>query len=195
MQLPDPAMVNYWRLAENRIFYVDYEIDESIMELQRAILAINIADSGKPIEERKKIVVMINSPGGLLTETMSVAMSMVTSVTPVVTVNIGAAYSGGALLLLAGHERYAFKYAKAMIHTGSTGGNAGTYEQTEAYQKMYKKMIDWMSEYILDRSDIDQRTFNKNKSKDWYMDNTDCIKYGIIHGEITSLDEIVQHVK
>ena len=113
MQLPDPAMVNYWRLAENRIFYVDYEIDESIMELQRAILAINIADSGKPVEERKKIVVMINSPGGLLTETMSVAMSMVTSVTPVVTVNIGAAYSGGALLLLAGHERYAFKYAKA----------------------------------------------------------------------------------
>lgn len=195
MQLPDPAMVNYWRLAENRIFYVDYEIDESIMELQRAILAINIADSGKPVEERKKIVVMINSPGGLLTETMSVAMSMVTSVTPVVTVNIGAAYSGGALLLLAGHERYAFKYAKAMIHTGSTGGNAGTYEQTEAYQKMYKKMIDWMGEYILDRSDIDQRTFNKNKSKDWYKDNTDCIKYGIIHGEITSLDEIVQHVK
>lgn len=195
MQLPDPTMVNYWRLAENRIFYVDYEIDESIMELQRAILAINISDSGKPVEERKKIVVMINSPGGLLTETMSVAMSMVTSVTPVVTVNIGAAYSGGALLLLAGHERYAFKYAKAMIHTGSTGGNAGTYEQTEAYQKMYKKMIDWMGEYILDRSDIDQRTFNKNKSKDWYMDNIDCIKYGIIHGEITSLDEIVQHIK
>ncbi len=195
MQLPDPAMVNYWRLAENRIFYVDYEIDESIMELQRAILAINIADSGKPVEERKKIVVMINSPGGLLTETMSVAMSMVTSVTPVVTVNIGAAYSGGALLLLAGHERYAFKYAKAMIHTGSTGGNAGTYEQTEAYQKMYKKMIDWMGEYILDRSDIDQRTFNKNKSKDWYMDNDDCIKYGIIHSEITSLDDIVKYVK
>lgn len=195
MQLPNPGMVNYWRLAENRIFYVDYEIDESIMELQRAILAINIADADKPFSDRKKIVVMINSPGGLLTETMSVAMSMVTSVTPVVTVNIGAAYSGGALLLLAGHERYAFKYAKTMIHTGYTGGNAGTYEQTEAYQKMYKKMVDWMGEYILDRSTIDQRTFNKNKSKDWYMDNDDCIKYGIIHSEITSLDDIVKYVK
>lgn len=195
MQLPDPGMVNYWRLAENRIFYVDYEIDESIMELQRAILAINIADADKPVSDRKKIVVMINSPGGLLTETMSVAMSMVTSVTPVVTVNIGAAYSGGALLLLAGHERYAFKYAKIMLHTGSTGENAGTYEQTEAYQKMYKKMVDWMGEYILDRSTIDQRTFNKNKSKDWYMDNDDCIKYGIIHSEITSLDDIVKYVK
>lgn len=82
------------------------------MELQRAILSINIADAGKSVSDRKKIIVMINSPGGLLTETMSVAMSMVTSVTPVITVNVGAAYSGGALLLLAGHERYAFKYAK-----------------------------------------------------------------------------------
>lgn len=188
-------MVNYWRLAENRIFYVDYEIDESIMELQRAILSINIADAGKSVSDRKKIIVMINSPGGLLTETMSVAMSMFTSVTPVITVNVGAAYSGGALLLLAGHERYAFKHAKTMLHTGSTGGNAGTYEQTEAYQKMYKKMVDWMGEYILDRSTIDQRTFNKNKSKDWYMDNDDCIKYGIIHSEITSLDDIVKYVK
>ena len=27
IKLPAPEMVNYWRLAENRIFYIDYEID------------------------------------------------------------------------------------------------------------------------------------------------------------------------
>lgn len=38
MQLPAPEMVNYWRLAENRIFYIDYEIDESVLEIQRLSL-------------------------------------------------------------------------------------------------------------------------------------------------------------
>ena len=43
MQLPDPAMLNYYRLAENRIFYVDFEIDMTILEIQKAI--INIINS------------------------------------------------------------------------------------------------------------------------------------------------------
>ena len=30
MSLPSPELVNYYRLAENRIFYIDYEIDEAI---------------------------------------------------------------------------------------------------------------------------------------------------------------------
>lgn len=190
MQLPAPELVNYWRLAENRIFYVDYEIDESVLEIQRAIININITDKGIEPEKRKKIVIMINTPGGYLTETLSLAQCAIMSTTPVVTVNIGTAYSGGFLLLLSGHERYAFKYAKAMCHTGS-GGVSGTYEQTEAAQKMYKKQVDEMGEYILSRTKIDDKTMKRNRSKDWYMDNDECITYGVIDREIESLDEII----
>lgn len=190
MQLPSPELVNYWRLAENRIFYIDYEIDESVLEIQRAIININIADKGIKPEDRKKIVIMLNTPGGYLAETMSLAMTMIMSTTPVVTVNIGTAYSGGFLLLLAGHERFAFKYAKAMCHTGS-GGVSGTYEQTEAAQKMYKKQVDEMGEYILKRTKIDDKTFKRNKSKDWYMDNEECVEYGVINKEISCLEVII----
>ena len=28
IKLPAPEMVNYWRLAENRIFYIDYECNK-----------------------------------------------------------------------------------------------------------------------------------------------------------------------
>ena len=40
MSLPSPELVNYYRLAENRIFYIDYEIDESVLEVQKAIIII-----------------------------------------------------------------------------------------------------------------------------------------------------------
>lgn len=190
MQLPAPEMVNYWRLADNRIFYIDYEIDESVLEIQRSIIAINIADKDIEPSERKKIKIFIDSPGGLLSETMSLATTIVMSKTPVVTVNIAEAYSGGCLLLLAGHERYTFPYAKAMLHTGS-GGTVGTYEQTEQAQRNYKKQIEEMGSYILERSGMDEKLYKKNKSKDWYMDASEQVSNGIVHKIVTDLEEII----
>lgn len=119
MQLPAPELVNYWRLAENRIFYIDYEINENVLEIQKAIININIEDRDIEPSQRKPIIIFLDTPGGLLAETMSLAQTMIISKTPIITVNICTAYSGGALLLLAGHKRYALKYSKAMIHTGS----------------------------------------------------------------------------
>lgn len=190
MRLPAPESVNYWRLAENRIFYIDYEIDESVLDIQKAIININIVDKDIKPEDRKPIIIMLDTPGGLLVETMSLAMSMIMSKTPIITVNIGTAYSGGALLLLAGHKRYGLKYTKAMIHAGS-GGVSGTYDQTEAAQKIYRKQVDEMGSYILERSKIDDKTFKRNKSKDWYFDTDEQIKYGLIDSVLESFDEIV----
>ena len=190
MQLPDPAMLNYYRLAENRIFYVDFPIDESILEIQKAIININIADRDIPVEDRKSIKVYINSPGGLLVESMSLATIMVMSKTPIITVNIGESYSGGAILLLAGHKRYALPYSKALLHTGS-GSVGGTFEQTEQAQKNYKKQVAEMGEFILQRSGMDEKLYKKNKSKDWYLDAQEQINTGLVHAIVTDLDEIL----
>lgn len=190
IKLPAPEMVNYWRLAENRIFYIDYEIDESILEIQRSIIAINIADRDILPEDRLPIKIYLDTPGGLLSETMSLASIIIMSKTPVITVNIAESYSGGCILLLAGHKRYTLPYAKAMLHTGS-GGTVGTYEQTEQAQKNYKKQVDEMGIYILERSGMDERIYKKNKSKDWYMDANEQKQFGIVHEIVTDLDEII----
>lgn len=54
MQLPDPGLVNFYRLAENRIVYLDAEIDESVLELQKMIFSWNLEDKdmGLPTENR-----------------------------------------------------------------------------------------------------------------------------------------------
>ena len=190
IKLPAPEMVNYWRLAENRIFYIDYEIDESVLEIQRSIIAINIADRDVSPEDRIPIKIYLDTPGGLLSETMSLATVIIMSKTPIITVNIAEAYSGGCLLLLSGHKRYTLPYAKAMLHTGS-GGVSGTYEQTEQAQKNYKKQIEEMGTYILQRSGMDEKVYKKNKSKDWYMDANEQKQFGIVHEIVTDLDEII----
>ena len=190
LQLPDPELLNYYNLAEHRIFYINDEINEYTLEIQKAIIAININDKDIETSERKPIFIYINTNGGLLQETMSLAQVMIMSKTPVVTVNVGSAYSGGALLLLAGHKRYALKYSKAMLHTGS-GGVSGTYEQTEAAQKVYKKQVDEMSQYILERSGMDEKVFKRNKAKDWYLDHDEQVRYGLVHSVIASLDVVI----
>lgn len=184
-------MVNYWRLSENRIFYIDYEIDMSILEIQRSILYINIADNGIPVEKRIPIKIFIDCPGGLLSETLSLATTMIMSKTPVITVNIAEAFSGGALLLIAGHKRYCMPYSNAMLHTGSATGVSGTFEQTEEFQKAYKKQIDKMGSYIMERTSIDEKMYKKNKSKDWYFDAQEQVKYGIVDKVIEDLDELI----
>ena len=40
-------------------------------------------------------------------------------------------------------------------------------------------MLDMMKRYILEHTTIDERTFNKYKSRDWYVNCEDVEKYGI----------------
>lgn len=190
LQLPDPSLLQYYKLAENRIFYLDYEIDLTILELQRDITLINIADKDVPIEERVPIKVLIDSPGGLLSEAMSVACTMIQSKTPIITINIADAYSGAAIILLAGHKRYALPYSKAMIHTGS-GATSGTFEQTEEQQKNYKKQVEDMGKFILERSGMDEKVFKRNKAKDWYFMPEEQVKYGLVHEIANNIYDII----
>lgn len=187
---PDPKAKNYWDMAGHRIFYIDGEIDDNVLEIQKRIIEINYQDFGMESEKRKPIVVVINSPGGYLQETFSLCDTIIGSKTPVWTVNVGAAMSGGFMLLLAGHKRFAMKHAMAMVHSGG-GGVSGTFEQTEAAQANYRKQIAQMREYILSRTTIDEKVFKKNQSKDWYMDADEQVKYGVIDKVIEDLDEII----
>lgn len=48
-----------------------------------------------------------------------------------------------------------------------------------------------MKSYILDNTAIDEKTFNKNRNKDWYLSSDELLKYGIIDEIITDLTTII----
>lgn len=189
MELPAPELVQFYKDYDNRNIFIS-DIDEDLFATTKLIYDYNASDKGKPIEERKPITIQIMSYGGDLYQAYALISAILASTTPVITINCGVAMSAGLLILLAGHKRYAMKYSTAMIHSGS-GGAQGTYEQMEEQQKNYKKLVDLMRNYIMERTTIDSKLFNKNKTKDWYITDSEQVELGIVSKIVENLDEII----
>ena len=191
-QLPTPEEFTYWKDRQNRTFYVDYEIDEcySLVELAKIIIQMNIEEKDIPKEELQPIRLFIHSYGGDLEQANFFGDLVQSSRIPIITIAMGVAMSAGFLIFLSGHKRYAFKHTQMLVHSGSAAFQ-GTAEQIEEAQKNYKKQIEEMKTYILEKTSIDEKTFNKNRTKDWYLSSDELLKYNVIDEIITDISIII----
>lgn len=191
-KLPSPELLDLYTDRKNRIIYVDYDIDESLLhDVGRQIVEYNRADKGKPVEKRAPIVILINSGGGCLDSTYATIAIMETSKTPIITVNMNCAYSAAGLILMAGHKRYCMPRSQVLIHSGSAQGISGNYEDIQESTKSYKKMIEEMREFIVSKTKIDKSLMKKNQSKDWYLPTSEQIELGVVDEVVTDLDSIL----
>ena len=190
LQLPSPELLNYYRNLEDRVIWIDYGVDETILEVSKLIMYFNKEDKGVPIKQRQPIKLLLYSYGGDGQACFSLLDVIGLSKTPVYTINMGVAMSAGLLILLAGHQRFCLKNSTALSHSGS-GGASGTFEQTEAQMKDYKRFVDTMRNYIIERTNIDTKTLNKYKNKEWYLYAEDQCKFGIVNKIIDDIDEIL----
>jgi ATP-dependent Clp protease protease subunit len=190
VKLPSPDLVHYYKDYDERNISIDYDIDDSLFEVTKQIMEYNRKDKDIPVEQRKPINIYVMSYGGDLYQAYALISTMLASKTPIRTINMGVAMSAGLLILLAGHERYAMKYSTAMIHSGS-GGTQGTYEQCEEQQKNYKKLVDMMRNYILERTNIEVKLFKKQWTKDWYLTDKEQVELGIVSQIVENLDSIL----
>lgn len=189
LQLPDPALLYYYKNYEDRVYWVEGDIDESIMDLSKLILKCNREDKDIPVEDRKPIKIFISSCGGLLDETMALVKLIGISKTPVYTIDACYAYSAASLILISGHKRYAMPGTKCLFHSGS-GGASGTFDQVQAATEDYKKMVKQMQDYIMSRTNIEQKLFNKKKAYDWYLDADEMLEKGVVDEIVEDLDKI-----
>jgi ATP-dependent Clp protease protease subunit len=188
--LPNPQLLTYYRNLDDRVIWIDYGVDETILEVSKIIMYFNKLDKDIPVEERKPIKLLLYSYGGDGQACFSLLDVIALSKTPIFTYNMGVAMSAGLLILLAGHKRFCLKNSTALAHSGS-GGASGTYEQTEAQMKDYKRFVDTMRNYIIERTNIDAKTLNKYKSKEWYLYAEDQVKFGIVDEIIDDIDKIL----
>lgn len=196
---PMPEDYNYWKSRSDRTFFIDYEIGEDypdgtkdarLVELCKTIIQMNMDEKDIPQEELKPIYIYIYTYGGDMAEAEALCDICLASRIPIVTIGMGVSMSAGFLILLAGHKRYAFKHCQMLVHSGSAGFQ-GTAEQIEEAQRNYKKQLAEVKDYILSRTEIDEKVFNRNKSKDWYLKNEEVIQYKVIDKYIDSFDEIL----
>lgn len=189
LQLPDPDLRDFYRDEQDRVFWVTNEINDNLLDLVKMIIKCNKEDKGKPTEERTPIKVFIDSPGGDVCALWTTIKAIEISKTPVYTINYCTAYSAAADLLASGHKRYALPGTSVMVHSGSCMFG-GTMEQAENMKKHFDKLGKNVTDYFLAHTKVDPKTFKKKAPGDWYMDEDEALKNGLIDEIVTDFDNI-----
>lgn len=180
-------------LKQRKMFINEPIFIENIEDVVHFILQFNAEDKGIPVEERKPILLYLTSAGGSVDCGFQLINVIEQSKTPVYTINTGFQYSMGFLIGLAGHKRFAMKNAKFLMHDGFNGtfDSSAKVVDTIEFRKKEEQRI---KEYILSRTKITPKLYDKQYRVEWYMYGDEAKKLGIVDyiiGEDCSIDDIV----
>lgn len=190
LKLPDPNLMDYYNRASRREIFWNSGVDDTLADISMMILDWNREDKDKPIEDRRPIKIYISSDGGAVDPTLNFVDIVTLSKTPVYTIAMSRAYSSGGLMLLAGHKRFIFSSTTFLLHDGSMGAIGDTskvMDRMELTQKQEKRI----KEFVLSKTTLSSKMYDKNYRKDWFLDSDEIIKYGFADEIITDLDEIL----
>ena len=189
LQLPDPNLRDYYRDEQERVYWLDSQIDCNTLDLVKYIFRCNKEDENLPIENRKRILIMIDSPGGSVEVLGSIIGAIKISKTPVHTCCYCTAYSAAADLLTCGHKRYALPMTSMMFHAGSCG-YSGTQAQVDSAKKFYDNMGKRITNEVNSRANFDNKFLRKLKTDDMYMNEEEALSYGVIDEVIDDLNKL-----
>ena len=189
LQLPDPSLRDHYQNEQDRVYILDTAIDDTTLELVKYIIRCNKEDAGKSIEDRKRILIMIDSPGGSVEVLSALIGAIKISKTPVWTCCYCTAYSAAADLLSCGHKRFALPMTSMMFHAGSAC-YMGSQNDIDKAKKYYDSMGKRVTEEVNSRTNFDSKFLKKLKTDDMYMNEEDALKYGVIDEIITDLDTL-----
>lgn len=188
--LPDPSLLQYYILLQERIILWNEEISEMILDVSMMIQMWNLDDKDLPVENRVPIKIYINSNGGDVDSVLHLADIIQLSKTPVITIGMGKVFSAGCLLLMAGHKRYVFEHTCCLIHDGSFG-TANNMAKVLDCLEFTKKLEDHIRTYVLRYTKIRSSDYDKNYRRDWFMFSDDMIRYGIADEIVQDMDDIL----
>lgn len=192
LQLPDPELVTFYRNLENRVIWLDSEVDEYSLEYGRLIIDWNREDKGKPVEDRKPIKLMVMSPGGALDINNALIDIIKLSKTPVYSYNIGTADSAACFIFMACHKRFALPKSTFLLHKGSTSNMSGTYDQVASAMDEYERLIGELASFILKHSKITPEVLAQNLGGEWYVTAKQAHEdYGFVDEIVTDIDDLL----
>lgn len=158
------------------------------------IIRYNREDKDLPVEARKPIILYINSPGGSVVDGFGLIDIILSSKTPVYTVNLAFAASMGFLIFLAGSKRFSMPHAQFLCHDGSTGASNSSAKMRDIIEFESNQLEPMNKEYVLGRTTIDSDLYDKKYRVEWYMLPKEAKEHGIVThiiGEDCDIDSIV----
>lgn len=164
------------RLLENRILFLSGVINEYVAS--EAIMALLYLQS---IKKDQDVNLYINSPGGVVDQTLAIYDTIQFMGCDVATYCIGQAASGAALLLMAGTKgkRYILPNAKVMLHQPS-GGITGQAEDIRIQAEEILKDKRRLNEIIAHHTGQSIEKIEEETERDRYMTAEQALEYGVI---------------
>lgn len=169
------------RLLDNRILFLSGVINEYVAS--EAIMALLYLQS---IKKDQDVNLYINSPGGVVDQTLAIYDTIQFMGCDVATYCIGQAASGAALLLMAGtrSKRFILPNAKVMLHQPS-GGITGQAEDIRIQAEEILKDRRRLNEIIARHTGQSIERIEEETERDRYMTAPEALEYGVV-------DEILQ---
>ena len=166
----------YSRLLEDRIVFLNGEIDNSVANI---IVAQLIYLEGK--NPNKDIFLYINSPGGSVSAGMAIYDTMKYIKCDVSTICIGLAASMGAFLLAGGTKgkRFALPNSEIMIHQ-PLGGAQGQASDIQIQANHIQKIKNNINRILSENTGKPFEIIEKDTDRDNYMSAEEAKEYGVI---------------
>lgn len=166
----------YSRLLKDRIVFIGSPIDDDIANLVIAQLLFLEAE-----DPDKDINLYINSPGGLVDQTLAIYDTMQFLGCEVATYCIGQAASGAALVLAAGTKgkRFALPNVKIMLHQ-PYGGISGQAEDIRIQAEEVLKDKKLLNEILCKHTGQPIEKIEAETERDRYMSAAEAKAYGIV---------------
>lgn len=167
------------KLMTQRVIFIGQEIDDTISNIVCAQLNFLESLSEDPIH------MYINSPGGVVTDTLAIYDTMQYISAPIHTLCIGRACSGAALLLLAGAKgfRRSLPHSEIMLHQPA-GGVVGKVTDIERHASHIVKQKAMLNSIVAKHTGMDIAEASKLLEWDWFMSAEEARERGIIDSVI-----------
>lgn len=188
LELPDPSLVQYYRDFSNRVIWIDEEIDNVTLDVVSKIIFWNQEDKDIPIEKRKPIRILFNSPGGSLDVEETLVSIIRLSKTPVYGIALGMVASAASLIFLSCHKRFALPNAYLILHKGSCQNISGDYTNVQNAMEDYRKQIEQLEKFYIENTQIPEETVKERLKSDWYIRGQKLIEYGLIDKWIEDIE-------
>lgn len=129
--------------------------------------------------QRTPIKIYIDSNGGSLSASYTMIDAIRMSKTPVYTINIGCAYSGGFFTFIAGHKRFCYPHASFLYHEGSTGGGSRDAGKFRNFSNFYDRLLEELKNITLTYTKISEEKYKEIQKDDFWFFADEALELGV----------------
>lgn len=187
-QLADPSLVQYYLDLDNRVIWIDEEIEGLTLDVVSKIIKWNREDKGLSIEDRKPIRILFNSPGGSLDIEEILVSIIKLSKTPIYGIALGMVASAASLIYLSCHKKFALSNAYLILHKGSCQNISGDYTNVQNAMEDYRKQIEQLEDFYIRNTKIPEDVIKEKLKSDWYIRGEKLIEYGLVDEWVNDID-------